>query len=201
MRSSRVPALLAALLTGCFAQLEDQSVSVSRPLCNGAPCVPGNSASLNAVLQASGYNTIKVSFGDQPLLKSSTSVGPATVTTSLVLNQAQLNLKTAGGNFSQVNSLTLLAAPRMSNGTPGDDPCAGASPACPTLAVYSQATDGIANQSIVLKGNGSDLVAHIDSTTHELIIEIQATGNAPSNTTWDADVSMDMALKSRANIP
>jgi hypothetical protein len=201
MKSSRVPALLAAVLTGCFAQLEDQSVTLSRPLCNGAPCVPGNSASLNTVLQASGYNTIKVSFGDQPLLKSSTSIGPATVTTSLVLNQAQMNLKPAGGNFSQVNSLSLLAAPRMSNGTPGDDPCAGAIPACPTLAVYTQATDGIANQSIVLKGNGSDLVALIDATTHELIIEIRATGNAPSDTVWDADVAMDMALKARANIP
>jgi len=203
MRSSRVPALLAALLVaGCFAQLEAESVSVSRPLCNGAPCVPGNSASLDTVLQASGYNTIRVSFGDQPLLKSSTSVGPATITTSLVLNQAQMNLKPASsGNFSQVNSLTLLAAPRMSNGTPGDDPCAGASPACPTLAVYTQATDGIANQSIVLKGNGSDLVALIDATTHELIIEIRATGNAPSDTAWDADVAIDMALKSRANIP
>jgi len=202
MRSSRVPALLAVLLAGCFAQLEAESVSLSRPLCNGAPCVPGNSASLNTVLQASGYNTIRVSFGDQPLLKSSTSVGPATVTTSLVLNQALMNLKPAGGNFSQVDSLTLLAAPRMSNGTPGDDPCAGAvPPACPTLAVYTRATDGVANQSIVLKGNGSDLIALIDATTHELIIEIRGTGNAPSDTVWDADVSMDMALKSRANIP
>jgi hypothetical protein len=200
MRSSKVPALLAVLLAGCFAQLEDQSVTISRPLCNGAPCVPGNSASLNSVLQASGYNTIKVSFGDQPLLKSSTSVGPATVTTSLMLNQAQMNMKTAG-NFQQVTSLTLLAAPRMSNGTPGDDPCSGATPPCPTLATYTQATGGTANQSLVLKGNGSDLVALIDPTTHELIIEIRATGNAPSDTVWDADVSMDMALKSRANIP
>ena len=199
MRSSKVPALLAVLLAGCFAQLEDQSVTMSRALCNGTPCVPGNSASLNTVLQASGYNTIKVSFGDQPLLKSSTSVGPATITTSLVLNQAQMNLKTATGNFSQVDSLTLLAAPRMSNGTPGDDPCGAIT--CPTLAAYSKATDGAANQSIVLKGNSSDLVALIDATTHELIIEIRGTGNAPSDTAWDADVSMDMALKSRANIP
>jgi hypothetical protein len=201
MRSSKVPALLAALLlAGCFAQLEAQSVTVSRPLCNGAPCVPGGGANLNAALQASGYNTIKVSFGDQPLLKSSTSVGPATVSTSLLLNQAQFDITSAGGNFQQVTSLTLLAAPRMSTGS-GDDPCAGATPACPTLAAYSQATDGTANQTLVLKGTGSDLVALIDSTTHELIVEITASGNAPGTALWDADVSMDMALKSRANIP
>src|SRR5882724_9016442 len=99
MRSSRVPALLAALLAGCFAQLEDQSVTVTRPLCNGAPCVPGGGANLNAALQASGYNTFKISFGDQPLLKSSTTIGPATVSTSLILNQAQFDMKTAGADF------------------------------------------------------------------------------------------------------
>ena len=43
-------------------------------------------------------------MGDQPLLKSSTSVGPATVSTSLVLNQGQFAMKTAG-DFSQVTSL------------------------------------------------------------------------------------------------
>ena len=199
MRSSRVPALLAALLTGCFAQLEDQSVIVSRPLCNGAPCVPGGSGvDLNAALKASGYNTIKLSFGDQPLLNSSTSIGPATVTTSLLLNQGQFAMKTAG-DFSQVQSLTLLAAPRMSNG--GDDPCAGATPTCPTLAAYSKATDGTATQTLVLKGTGVDLLPLINATTHDLIIEITATGQAPSQALWDADASIDMAMKARANIP
>ncbi len=198
MRSSRVPALLAALLTGCFAQLEDQSVTISRPLCNGAPCVPGGGANLNTALQASGYNTFRISFGDQPLLKSSTSVGPATVTTSLLLNQAQFDMTTAGGNFQQVSSLTLLAAPRMSAGS-GDDPCATAT--CPTLAVYTQATDGTANQTVVLKGNGVDLIPLINATTFELIIEITATGQAPSPALWDANASMGMALKARANIP
>ena len=198
MRSSKVPALLALLLAGCFAQLEDQSVIISRPLCSGAPCAPGGSANLNTVLQASGYNTFRVSFGDQPLLKSSTTIGPATVSTSLILNQAQFDMKTAGGDFQQVTGLTLLAAPRMSTGS-GDDPCATAS--CPTLAVYSQATDGPAMQTVVLRGNGSDLVSLIDPATHELIIEIQASGQAPSPAVWDADVSMGMALKSRANYP
>jgi len=200
MRSSKVPALLAVLLAGCFAQLEDHSVIISRPLCSGAPCVPGSGANLNTALQASGYNTFKVSFGDQPLLKSSTSVGPATLSTSLVVNQAQFGMKTAGGNFSQVQSLTLLAAPRMSVGS-GDDPCAAATPACPTLAAYTQATDGTATQTVVLKGTGIDLIPLINATTHELIVEITASGNAPSPALWDADASMDMALKSRANLP
>ena len=67
--------------------------------------------------------------------------------------------------------------------------------------MYSQATDGPAMQTVVLRGNGSDLVSLIDPTTHELIIEIQASGQAPSPAVWDADVSMGMALKSRANYP
>src|SRR5882672_7380441 len=201
MRSSKVPALLAALLVaGCFAQLEDQSVTVTRPLCNGAPCVPGGGANLNAALQASGYNTFKISFGDQPLLTSSTSVGPATVTTSLLLNQAQFNMTTAGGNFQQVKSFTLLAAPAMSSGG-NPDPCAPPAPTCPTLATYTQATDGTANQTLVLKGTGADLIPLINATTHELIIEITATGQAPSPAVWDANASMDMALKARANLP
>jgi hypothetical protein len=199
MRSSKVPALLAALLTGCFAQLEDRSVTISRPLCSGAPCVPGGSGvDLNTALRASGYNTVRLSFGDQPLLKSSTSVGPATLSTSLVLNHAQFAMKTAG-DFSQVQSLTLLAAKAMSSG--GNDPCLGATPACPTLATYTQATDGIATQTLVLKGTGIDLIPLIDPTTHDLIIEIRATGNAPGTAVWDADASMDMYFKSRANIP
>jgi hypothetical protein len=199
MRSSKVPALLAVLLAGCFAQLEDKSVTISRPLCNGAPCVPGSGANLNTALQASGYNTIKVSFGDQPLLKSSTSVGPATVSTSLLVNQAQFTMKTAG-EFSQVDSLTLLRAPAMSTaGTP--DPCAPPAPACPTLAVYTKATDGPATQTLVLKGTGVDLIPLINATTHELIVEITATGQAPAPALWDADASMDMYLTSRAKFP
>jgi hypothetical protein len=199
MRSSKVPALVAVLLAGCFAQIEDRSVAISRPLCSGAPCVPGNGASLNTALQASGYNTIKVSFGDQPLLKSSTSVGPATVSTSLLVNQAQFTMKTAG-DFSKVDSLTLLKAPAMSSGTT-PDPCAVAPTPCPTLATYTKATDGPATQTLVLKGTGVDLIPLIDPATHELIIEITASGNAPGTALWDADASMDMYLTSRAKFP
>jgi len=65
-----------------------------------------------------------------------------------------------------------LAAPRISAGS-GDDPCAGANPACRRLAVYTQATDGTANQTLLLKGNGTYLIPLINATTHELIIEIQ----------------------------
>jgi len=58
-------------------------------------------------------------------------------------------MKTAG-DFSQVNSLTLLKAPAMSTaGTP--DPCAGATPACPTLATYTKATDVLRPRQLVLK--------------------------------------------------
>jgi hypothetical protein len=88
----------------------------------------------------------------------------------------------------------------MSTGS-GDDPCLGANPPCPTLAAYTKATDGTATQTLVLKGTGVDLIPLINATTYDLILEITATGQAPSQALWDADASMDMALKSRANLP
>jgi hypothetical protein len=199
MRNKTAMALLLAALVGCYVQLEDHSVIMTRSLCvGGADCVPGSGSSLG-VMQVSGLNTFVVNFGDQPLLQSTTEIGPTTVNTSLVLNEAAFDMSTAGGDFTGVQSISLLAAPRESTG-PGDDPCA-APTICPTLAVYTQSTDGVADQRMVLKGNGSDLVSLINATTHQLIIELKASGTAPNPPLWNADVSMDMALKSRANLP
>jgi hypothetical protein len=199
MRNLRAIALLLTPLMGCYAQLENPSVTMTHPLCPaGTDCVPGGSSSLS-VIQVSGTNTFVVDFGDQPLLQSSSEIGPATVKTSLILNQALFDMTTSGADFTGVNTIQLLSAPRESTG-PGDDPCAPPT-SCPILAAYDSSTDGTANQRIVLRGNGSDLISLIDPTTHRLVIEIQASGQAPSPPLWSADVSMDMALTSRADFP
>ena len=197
MRNGKLVAVLFAPLLGCYAQLEAPDVSVSHSLCSAGDCVPGGGAPL-AIIQVSGLNTFVVDFGNQPLLQPSTSIGPTTLNTSLILNQAAFDMTTSGADFTGVTSVRLLSAPRQSTG-PGDDPCAGGT--CPTLALYQQSVDGVSNQRLVLKGNGSDLVPLIDPTSHQMIVEIQATGTAPSPPAWNATVSMDMALKSRANLP
>jgi hypothetical protein len=199
MPNRTVIALILLPLLGCFAQVENDSIVLTHSLCGtGNNCIPGGGASLS-LIQVSGTNTFTVSFGDQPLLQPSTGVGPATLTTSLLLNQAAFDMATAGADFKAVTSAQLVVAPHTSTG-PGDDPCA-APTTCPAIAAYSQATDGVADQHLALRGNGSDLVNYIDQSTHSLIVEIKAQGNAPSTPTWNADVSMDMALKSKAKFP
>jgi hypothetical protein len=199
MRNTTVMALLLAPLVGCFAQIEDPSVVMTHPLCpTGTDCVPGGGTSLS-YFQVSGTNTFVVNFGDQPLLKSSTSVGPATVNTKLILNRAMFDMKTTNADFTGVTSVKLVVAPRQSTG-PSDDPCA-APTNCPVLAQYTQSPGNVANQQIVLSGNSSDLITYIDQASHQMIIEIQATGTAPTPPLWSADVSMDMAFESRANFP
>lgn len=197
MRNRKLIALLFAPLMACYAQLEAPGVVMTHTLCSGADCVPGGGAPLS-LIQVSGNNTFIVDFGDQPLLAPSTEIGPTTLNTKLILNQGAFDMKTTGGDFKNVDTAQLLA---VHPGVPlTGDPCATASN-CTAIAAYTKATDGQADQHLALKGNGSDLVTFIDQGTHQLVLEIQASGNAPAPPLWNADVSMDMSLTSRANIP
>jgi hypothetical protein len=199
MRNRIAIVLLLAPLLGCFVQVENPSVSISQSLCTGGSnCVPGFGAPLS-LIQVNGNNSFTVDFGDQPLFKSSSSVGPATLNSSLMLNGGAFDMTTSGASFSGVSTVTLLAA-HQPPATPGADPCQPASN-CSVIATYNSSVDGPANQHLELRGNGSDLLTFIDATTHQLILQIQAQGTAPTPPAWNADVSMDMALKSRANFP
>jgi hypothetical protein len=197
MRNAKLTALLLIPLFGCYAQLEVPDVVMTHTLCSAGDCVPGGGLPLS-LIQVSGANTFTVDFGDQPLLQPSNSIGPTTVKTSLILNQGAFDMKTAGGSFNNVTSVQLLAV------HPGvalaGDPCATASN-CTAVAAYTQSTDGAADQHLVLKGNNSDLIALIDQGTHQLTLEIKASGQAPAPANWNADVSMDLSLTSRANLP
>ncbi|HTO98999.1 MAG TPA: hypothetical protein VMK66_18240 [Myxococcales bacterium] len=199
MRNGRLIALLFLPLLGCYAQIEAPSVTMTHNLCGTTDCMPGLGASLT-VWQVSGANTFSVSFGDQPLLNPTNSVGPTTVNTSLLLNQGEFDMITtgAGADFSGVNTVDLYAVnPGVST---AGDPCA--TPAnCTKIASFNKTTDGAANRQLVLKGNGSDLAKLIDTSTHTLSLEIRPSGNAPTPALWNAQVSMDMSLTSRANLP
>jgi hypothetical protein len=192
-------ALLLASLSGCFAQVEDNSVTLTQSLCTGGTdCIPGLGAPLT-VVQVNGNNTYTVSIGDQPLLKSSTSLGPATLKTTLLLNRVVFDLTTASpASFNNVSQVTLLAVnPGVST---AGNPCATASN-CTTIATYTQSPSAPADRQLVLNTTGADLITLIDPTTHNLTVQIQASGNAPTTASWNANASMDMALKSRANFP
>jgi len=192
MRNLKVISLLLLPLFGCFAQLENSSVTLSHNLCGGTTtCMPGSMPP--GVMQVTGLNTFSVNFGDQPLLQPSTSVGPTTVTTSLILNDAAMQLQAStGNNFNNITGVSLWAAPTSSTD------CTGGG--CTLLADYDSARDGVADQRIVLRGHSVDLISYI-SASHTLDLQFTATGTSGPTNAWNADVSMDMGLIARANFP
>ncbi|HYY53304.1 MAG TPA: hypothetical protein VE755_10545 [Myxococcales bacterium] len=192
MRNLKTISLILLPLLGCFAQVENPDIALSHNLCGGTTaCMPGNMPL--GLIQISGQNTFTVDFGDQPLLQPSTSVGPATVNTSLILSGAAVQLQDpSSGDFGAVQTISLLAAPS------GTD-CQANPASCTTLADYDRTRDGAATQTLVLRGRNVDLITLI-STAHTLDLQLQGSGTGPGNA-WNADVSMDMALKARANFP
>lgn len=195
MRKFKAISLLVMPLLGCFAQLENPSINVAHNLCGGTTnCMPG--AMPLGLVQVSGQNTFTVNFGDQPLLKPSSDLGPATLKTSLLLNGAAVQLQnSASGNFGAVTRISLLAAPSATTD------CQAAGSNCTLLADFDSTRDGgPANQTITLKSKGIDLINYISTTSHTMQIQIQASGTGPGSA-WNADVSMDMALTARANFP
>lgn len=192
-------AFLAASLASCYAQVEDSSVQLTHSLCNPSttPCFPGGGLPISA-FNASGSNTFNVSFGAVPLLQSSSSVGPATAHTTLVLNSSSFDMKTAGASFSGIKTVQLLKAPQAS--TPSFDPCAAPTANCPVIASYDSATDGPSDQQIVLKSKVANLLDLIDPVNHNIIIEVRASGNSPIPS-WSADLVMNLGMTARVNYP
>jgi hypothetical protein len=194
MRNLKAISLLLLPLLGCYAQVENPSITLSHNLCGGTSnCMPG--ALPLGLIQISGQNTFTLDFGDQPLLSPSTAVGPATLKTSLILNGAAIQLQNAAsGNFNQVTKISLLNAPSASTD------CSASGSNCTLLADFDSTRDGQANQTINLRSAHLDLIAFISTLSHSMNLQLQATGTGPTNA-WNAEVSIDMALTSRANLP
>jgi|SRR6266478_2758797 len=195
MRNLKAISLLLLPLFGCFAQLENPDVTLTHNLCGGTTnCMPGNIPP--GLIQISGQNTFTVNFGDQPLLKPSSNIGPATLNTSLILSGGAIQLQnSASGNFNNIDTITLYAAPSATTD------CTATGSGCTVLADFNKTRDGVANQTITLRGQNVDLISYISTTSHTLDLQFTASGgNGPANP-WNADVSMDMAMKSRANFP
>jgi hypothetical protein len=195
MRNRTITALFLAPLLGCFAQLENPDIALTHNLCGGTTnCMPG--AMPLGLIQISGQNTFTVNFGNQPLLKPSSSLGPATMNTSLILNAAMIQLQnSASGNFNNIDGITLYAAPSATTD------CTATGSGCTVLADFSKARDGTANQTITLTGKNVDLINYISTTSHTLALQFTASGSSGPANPWNADVSMDMAMKARAKFP
>ncbi len=193
MRDLKAISLLLLPLLGCYAQIENPDVSVSHNLCGGTTaCMPA--ALPLSLIQISGQNTFTLDFGNQPLFSPSTSLGPSTLNDSLVALGAGVQLQAAAGNdFKNVATISLLSAPTASTD------CRTTGSNCTVLADFDSTRDGQADQSLVLKGKGVDLLTLI-SATHTLNLQLQASGTGPTNP-WNATVSMDMSLTARASLP
>jgi hypothetical protein len=194
MRNLKAVSLLLLPLLGCYAEVENPSISLSHNLCGGTTnCMPGGLPL--GLIQISGQNTFTVDFGDQPLLQPSTGLGPTTLKTTLILNGAAVQLQnSASGNFNQVTKISLLNAPTATTD------CSASGSTCTLLADFDSTRDGPANQTITLRGANIDLINFIAAATHSMNLQLQASGTGPANA-WNAEVSMDMALTSRANFP
>ena len=199
----RLALLVALALAGCYAQLEEPSVSVTRPICDAATpnCIVGAGLPLDTI-QASGRNTFKIPLGNQDLFKPETALGPTKLTSHLILNQAVLVMTTDGVDFNGFIEAQVLSAPQEATSTI-PDPCA-APTVCRVLAKFDRQTQGPADRRLVLKGTGTDLIPLIDQVNHQVIIEIHVKGTAPGSAAipqWGADITIDMGLSARANYP
>ena len=206
MHRSQLGILLAAAsLTSCYAQVEDGSVQVTHSLCTPSTsnCIPGGGSSIPTFVPP-GTNTFTVNLGDVPFLKSTSSAGPATLHTTLVLNKATFDMNpTSSANFNGITQVQLLAhRPSTSSPSPTDVPCPGtANTTCAVVAAYNQSTDGVANQQIVLKSQVANLIDLIDQTNHNIIFEVSVQGVAPQPPFWSANFTMDLGLSARASLP
>lgn len=208
MHRSQLGILLAAAsLASCYAQVEDGSVQLTHALCppsGPTNCIPGGGTSIPTFVP-SGSNSFTVNVGDVPFLKSSSSAGPATLHTTLVLNKATFDINPSSGpnaNFNGITQVQLLAhRPSSSPASPTDVPCPGSASNCAVIAVYNQSTDGVANQQIVLKSQVANLIDLIDQTSHSIVFEVSVKGVSPQPPFWSASFTMDLGLSARASLP
>ncbi len=185
--------LALTVLAGCYAQIEDTDVAyVQSDVCGTPSTCLGNNTALT--LASDFVPKITVNLGDSGLLTSSQSKqGPLTFNGSLILNQAILTMTTpTAGNFNGIRSIDLRAAL-------GNDTCAALSANCKSIATYDSTRDGTANQMLVVKGSGVNLLDLTDA--HQLTIFARGTGNAPSVPSWNGNLDLNMSIKARGSFP
>jgi hypothetical protein len=187
-----LPVLTAGfLVAGCYAQVDDSSVSLTQNLCTPASsrCLPGASAPLALADLVPPFD---VNLGNSTLLSSgSTSAGPVTLTSNLTVNQAVFTVLAPipGADFSGVSHVELRAVLN------GDTSCTTAAD-CVVLAVYDRGSGAAAGETLTLAGTGVNLLTFA-SGSNEIQFVVRANGTAPTPTLWSASATLDMALSAR----
>ncbi|HXN42038.1 MAG TPA: hypothetical protein VN918_09635 [Myxococcaceae bacterium] len=191
---SRASILALTALAGCYAQVEDTNVSYSQTrVCGAATNCPGGNAPLTLI--SNFIPSFTISLGDSGVLTSSqSSQGPITFNGSVILNEAIVTMTTANADFSGIRTVDLRAAI-------GTDNCAQLSATCKSVASYDFARDGAANQKLILKGSGANLLDFASGTNHDVKLSAKATGNAPATATWNADAELSLSIKARGTFP
>jgi hypothetical protein len=201
--------LLAALaLSGCFAEVEDKTLvyQQSLPVCAGG----GTSCAFQGVGALGGLipigivgtqgTTFTVDLGDQDFFEHKKDLGPATLENTLTLNGATLHITTAGVDFSGIQELKLRQITSGLTDGEADAACSSdtcALPSCQDVATYDQARDGVAGDTITLRGSSLNLLDLMTSGQLELCV---VASGAPPAQDWRADATIDVAVKAHAGM-
>lgn len=201
---TRYIASMVAIFTvgGCYAELEDKSVTITRamPICdaNAPSCA---FEGISAVLQvptpiaAAGATDFTLDLGDEDVLKAERKLGPVELKGNLKLNRAVLVATTPGASFSGVQRLDLVQLP-FSGVSSSFDPCATLG-ACRSVATYDRDQDDPADDKLVLRGTGANLLELAGS---QVTLRFVARGVLPT-AAWNADLSLETEYKARASYP
>jgi hypothetical protein len=201
-------ALLAALaLSGCFAEVEDESLvyTQSLPVCDGGgtSCTfqgVGAPGALIAIGIGSQGTTFTIDLGDQDLFDTKKDLGLATLENTLTLNGMTLHMTTAGADFSGVQGMKLREITSGLSDPEADALCASdtcALPTCQDIATYDQARDGPAGDTVTLQGSSLNLLDLMSAGQLRLCVVVSG---APPAQDWRADATLDMGVKAHAGM-
>ena len=188
------PAVLLALaLSGCFAEVEDQSITYTHQIPDDGQMFEGVQASpleLIVFNLRGGSTQFTVDLGDQDFLKPKQEAGPVTLESTLILNRATLTMtnESAGASFEGIDELKLHQLAEGTNCSAG--PCAA--PSCQEVATYDRARDGQATTEVTLRGSSLNMIELLQGG--QLILCVVGRGTPPS-VDWSADATLDMAVK------
>jgi hypothetical protein len=193
-------AVLASLaLSGCFAEVEDPSLTYTHRLPDDGQMFEGVQASpleLIVFNLRGGSTQFTVDLGDQDFLKPTQEAGPVTLESTLILNRATLTMsnESAGASFEGIDELRLHQLAEGTNCSAG--PCVA--PSCQEIATYDRARDGQADTEVTLRGSSLNMVELLQGG--QLILCVVGRGTPPS-VDWSADATLDMSIKAHASFP
>ena len=187
---SLASALAALALTGCYAQIEDQSVSITKACDGGSDCtfsgIPTALQELIPISLASGSTDVAIDLGDQDFLKPEKELGPLTLRSNLGVDQVVVQSH-GGVPLDGIQSLRVTQVSSVGcTGLCGDT----------VVATYERPTNGPPDPTrLVLQGNPNVNLLQFGT---KLAIRLEASGRLP-DVNWSADLTVEGHLEARAD--